>query len=105
MAPSLRNRKPKPVDEGSDTDAGDDVDERSAPKAPATKHSKGEGKLKKVLKRLFFGSLLLATLCVIVASGHLATLVLVCLHASPCRLACARNRLHAAVRRCRWCKS
>ena len=78
MAPSLRNRKPsKPAEEGSDTDAGDDhLDEHST--APATKaHSKGEGKLQKVLKRLFFGSLLLVTLCVIVASGHLATLALV----------------------------
>jgi len=82
MAPSLRNRKPsKQAETGSDTDAGDDpLDEHNTPSAPAgaTKaHSKGEGKLQKVVKRLVFGTLLLVTLCVIVASGHLATLALV----------------------------
>lgn len=77
---SLRSRKaavPKPPTTDSDTDAGDDLlDEPSAPK-PAVAHSKGEGKLKKVVKRLVFGTLLLVTLCAIVASGHLATLALV----------------------------
>ena len=81
MAPSLRNRKPSKPETGSDTDAGDDaLDEQYAPSAPpaATQaHSKGEGKLQKVVKRLVFGTLLLLTLCVIVASGHLATLGLV----------------------------
>ena len=86
MAPSLRNRKPsKQAETGSDTDAGDDpLDEHNTPSAPAgaTKaHSKGEGKLQKVVKRLVFGTLLLVTLCVIVASGHLATLALVQVHA------------------------
>ena len=81
MAPSLRNRKPSKPETGSDTDAGDDaLDEQYVPSAPpaATQaHSKGEGKLQKVVKRLVFGTLLLLTLCVIVASGHLATLGLV----------------------------
>ena len=89
MAPSLRNRKPSKPETGSDTDAGDDaLDEQYAPSAPpaATQaHSKGEGKLQKVVKRLVFGTLLLLTLCVIVASGHLATLGLVQVHPAPAR--------------------
>ena len=87
MAPSLRNRKPSKPETGSDTDAGDDaLDEQYAPSAPpaATQaHSKGEGKLQKVVKRLVFGTLLLLTLCVIVASGHLATLGLVQVPPAP----------------------
>jgi phosphatidate cytidylyltransferase len=103
MAPSLRNRKPpKHPETGSDTDAGDDaLDEPNTPSAPAgaTKaHSKGEGKLQKVVKRLVFGTLLLVTLCVIVASGHLATLGLVQVHA-PSAPRHTRPAMHHALHR------
>ena len=73
----------------------------SAPAGATKAHSKGEGKLQKVVKRLVFGTLLLVTLCVIVASGHLATLGLVQVHAPSAprhtRLA-MHHALHRALR-------
>ena len=105
---SLRSRKapvPKPPTTDSDTDAGDDLlDEPSAPK-PAVAHSKGEGKLKKVVKRLVFGTLLLVTLCAIVASVHLATLALVRPRARPGPANPSNPRGPVAGRRSRWCRS
>ena len=62
----------------SDTDGGDEGFDDQMPTQQVTKgHSKGEAKLKKVFKRLFFGTLLLLSLCMIIAMGHVATLALV----------------------------
>ena len=61
----------------TETDGSDaETAVESGPARPA-KHSKGEGKLMKVVKRLFFGTLLIFITIGILASGHLSTLGLV----------------------------
>lgn len=64
------------VNDGCDSDTLDDLPPVEKPKGG---HSKGESKLGKVLKRLFFGTMLLFVLVATIAAGHMATLGLVVL--------------------------
>ena len=60
----------------TDSDAGEQVELR-VPTQGSSCHSKGEQKGGKIVKRLFFGTLLLGTLCLVITGGHLWTLLLV----------------------------
>ena len=90
MPPSLRKRKvakaesPSVSDTETDTElhnaSGEDsgTEEPTSPKlAPAQGHSKGEGKLQKIVKRLTYGTALMLMTIGIIATGHIATLGLV----------------------------
>ena len=72
-APRKASSKASSSEEDSDT--GTDTELNAAAPAPAAKHSKGENKLKKLLKRLIFGTMLLWTQIGIIAAGHLPVLV------------------------------
>ena len=72
-APRKASSKASSSEEDSDT--GTDTELNAAAPAPASKHSKGENKLKKLLKRLIFGTMLLWTQIGIIAAGHLPVLV------------------------------
>lgn len=84
MAPAgeltgVRPRKHRKVVSDTDTgaDTGGDTDTDVMPPAPpgsSSSHSKGEGRLGKLIRRLVFGSLLLVMLCFVIGSGHLPTL-------------------------------
>ena len=73
-APKKASSKASSSD-ADDSDTGTDTELNAAAPAPAAKHSKGENKLKKLLKRLIFGTMLLWTQIGIIAAGHLPVLV------------------------------
>lgn len=63
--------------ESEHSDVGNGDDEKEDASAQAQRHSKGDQKMAKIMKRLIFGTLLLLVLCGIIAAGHLWTLLFV----------------------------
>jgi len=74
-SPTVRRRKGRVSREDTTgDDTGNDSGDAAAKPVGKQEHSKGENKRSKLIKRLFFGTLLLFVLCTIIAAGHLWTL-------------------------------
>jgi len=87
-SPATINRAASATSLRSDSESEADTDvelhEKDRQQAPDTEkgsslatHSSGENKLKKLMKRLFFGTILICSFFAIISLGHLATLLLV----------------------------